>query len=89
MISLYKFSCKPTPSSRAYCEDESRKLMHITDIFTEEWRRLDLGANIVAEYIHFCQYKPEFPPAFFKSVNLVIRSILLDLNLPMHWMQSF
>ena len=52
--------------------------MHITDIFLEEWRRLDLGANIVAEYIHFCQYKPEFPPAFFKSVNLVIRSILLD-----------
>ena len=89
MISPYIFSRKPTPSSRAYCEDESRKLMHITDIFTEEWRRLDLGANIVAEYIHFCQYKPEFPPAFFKSVNLVIRSILLDLTLPMHWMQSF
>jgi len=61
------------PILGAYCEDESRKLMHITDIFMEEWRRLDLGANIVAEYIHFCQYKPEFPPAFFKSVNLVIR----------------
>ena len=41
--------------SRAYCEDESKKLMHITEIFLEEWRRLDLGANIVAEYIHFCQ----------------------------------
>ena len=52
----------------------------------EEWRRLDLGANIVAEYIHFCQYKPEFPPAFFKSVNLVIRSILLDQTLPMNQM---
>ena len=38
--------------SRAYCEDESKKLMHITEIFLEEWRRLDLGANIVAEYIH-------------------------------------
>ena len=63
--------------------------MHITDIFMEEWRRLDLGANIVAEYIHFCQYKPEFPPAFFKSVNLVIRSILLDQTLSMIQMQSF
>ena len=65
-----------TSLSRAYCNDESRKLQQITEIFTEEWRRLDLGVNIVAEYIHFCQYKPEFPPAFFKSVNLVIRSIL-------------
>ena len=63
--------------------------MHITDIFMEEWRRLDLGANIVAEYIHFCQYKPEFAPAFFKSVNLVIRSILLDQTLSMNQMQSF
>ena len=24
------------------------------------------------------QYKPEFPPAFFKSVNLVIRLALID-----------
>ena len=68
-----------TSLSRAYCNDESRKLQQITEIFTEEWRRLDLGVNIVAEYIHFCKYKPEFPPAFFKSVNLVIRSLILQV----------
>ena len=68
-----------TSLSRAYCNDESRKLQHITEIFTEEWTRLDLGVNIVAEYIHFCKYKPEFPPAFFKSVNLVIRSLILQV----------
>ena len=72
-LSLLTFLC------RAYCNDESRKLQQITEIFTEEWRRLDLGVNIVAEYIHFCKYKPEFPPAFFKSVNLVIRSLILQV----------
>ena len=68
-----------TSLSRDYCNDESRKLQHIAEIFTEEWRQLDLGVNIVAEYIHFCKYKPEFPPAFFKSVNLVIRSLILQV----------
>ena len=58
---------------RAYCEEEGRQLQQISAIFTEEWHQLNFGSNIVAEYIHFCEYKPEIAPAFFKTVNLTIR----------------
>ena len=60
--------------SRDY--DESKHLQKITDIFCEEWQLLNFGPTIMSEYIHFCEYKQEFPPAFFKSVNLTIRSAL-------------
>ena len=56
--------------------DESKHLQKITDIFCEEWQLLNFGPTIMSEYIHFCEYKQEFPPAFFKSVNLTIRSVL-------------
>ena len=60
--------------------DESKHLHKITDIFCEEWQLLNFGPTIMSEYIHFCEYKQEFPPAFFKSVNLTIRSVLKTVD---------
>merc|ERR1719430_911702 len=56
-----------------YSVEENRQLIHITDIFREEWSHFNFGPNIMAQYIHFCEYKPEIPPPFFKTVNLTIR----------------
>jgi hypothetical protein len=53
--------------------DESKQLQNITEIFWDEWKRFDFGPGIMAEYIHFCEYKPEILPTFFKTVNLTIR----------------
>jgi len=61
------------PMNGLYSVEEGRQLTHITDIFTDEWSQINFGPNIVAEYIHFCEYKPEIPPPFWKTVNLTIR----------------